>query len=73
MLLPSRSVPLLQNRHPFQTGCLPLEELCYYITVHADMLDQRFMREDLADAVEQMELFDLAEGMQTPLKMQQLS
>ena len=42
------------------TDIFSMEELCYYITVHADMLDQGFMREDLADAVEQMELFDLA-------------
>ena len=52
------------------TDIFSMEELCYYITVHADMLDQGFMREDLADAVEQMELFDLAGSLRQLLHFQ---
>ena len=52
------------------TDIFSLEELCYYITEHADMLDQGFMREDLADAVEQMELFDLAGSLRQLLHFQ---
>lgn len=52
------------------TDIFSMEELCYYITVHADMLDQGFMWEDLADAVEQMELFDLAGSLRQLLHFQ---
>ena len=53
-----------------QTDIFSLEEMCYYIAEHADMLDQSFMREELADAMEQMELFDLARDLRQLLHFQ---
>lgn len=53
-----------------QTDIFSLEEMCYYIAEHADLLDQSFMREELADAMEQMELFDLARDLRQLLHFQ---
>lgn len=62
----------LQKPYPVavHTDIFSLEEMCYYITEHADMLDQGFMREELADAMEQMELIDLAGNLRQLLHFQ---